>query len=394
MFYPKIILKPGKEQSVKRYHPWIFSGALRSSCKDIKEGDVVDIYSSANEYLATGHYQVGSIAIRILSFKQVSIDIDFWIKTIQNAFNLRLVSGLAGNQETNVYRLINAEGDGLPGLVADYYNGTLVIQFHSIGMFLSKEKLAEAFIKVLGKQLIAVYDKSETTIPFKSGIIPQNSYLYGKPETNIVTENGLKFYVDWESGQKTGFFIDQRDNRKLVSQFSENRSVLNLFGYTGAYSVYAINGGAKQAVTIDSSKQATELAKVNTKLNFPDYSQCEFVCTDVIDYLKNTKNNFDLIIVDPPAFAKHQNVRTNAVQAYKRINARVIELIRPGGIIFSFSCSQVVSKDDFQKAIFVASANSGRIVRVLFQLSQPADHPTSIYHPEGEYLKGFVLYVE
>jgi len=390
----KILLKPGKEQSVKRLHPWVFSGAIKSSCQDIHEGDVVDVYSADNKFLATGHYQIGSIAVRILSFEQVNIDIDFWKMRIQLAYNFRKDSGLTDDPITNVYRLINAEGDGLPGLIADYYNGTIVLQIHSIGIFHARDHLAEAFRHVLDSRLKAVYDKSELTIPFKSGLRTKNSYIYGHPESNVVIENGLKFSVDWEHGQKTGFFIDQRDNRKLILKYSDNRKVLNLFGYTGAFSVYAIQGRASKVVTIDSSKQALELAKINVNLNFDDTSQCEFINNDVFDYLNNSMNTFDLVIVDPPAFAKHQNVLNNALQAYKRINAKVIEQINPGGIIFTFSCSQVVSKEDFQRAIFVAAANTGRTVRVLHKLTQPADHPFSIYHPEGEYLKGLVLHVE
>ncbi len=394
MSYPKILLKPGKEQSLKRYHPWIFSGAIKTNTEQLTEGELVEVYSSNNEFLAIGHYQIGSIAIRIISFKNETIDQDFWNKKIESAYTLRKMLGLADNQNNNVYRLLHGEGDGLPGLIIDFYNGTAVTQMHSIGMYLSRENVLEALKKVYGKKLSAVYDKSESTIPFKSDIHPKNGYLYGSLSENILLEYGNKFKISWEEGQKTGFFIDQRENRKLVSEYAQNRSVLNVFGYTGGFSVYALRGGASLVHSVDSSQIAIDLTNQNIKLNFGKTNKHESFAVDAFDYLNSIDQKYDLIVLDPPAFAKHTNALKNALQGYKRINAKAIEKIKPGGIIFTFSCSQVVSKEEFRKSVFAAAANTGRNVRILHQLTQPADHPVSIYHPEGEYLKGLVIYVE
>ncbi len=394
MSYPKIILKPGKEQSLKRYHPWIFSGAIKTNTQQLTEGELVEVYSSENEFLAIGHFQIGSIAIRIITFKKENIDQNFWNKKIESAYTLRKMLGLAENENNNVYRLLHGEGDGLPGLIIDFYNGTAVTQMHSIGMYLSRENVLEALKSVYGNKLIAVFDKSESTIPFKSDIHPKNGYLYGNLSENILIEYGNKFLISWEEGQKTGFFIDQRENRKLVSEYAKNRSVLNVFGYTGGFSVYAMRGGANLVHSVDSSQIAINLTNQNIELNFGKTNKHESFAVDAFDYLNSIDQKYDLIILDPPAFAKHTNALKNALQGYKRLNAKAIEKIKPGGIIFTFSCSQVVSKEEFRKSVFAAAANTGRNVRILHQLTQPGDHPVNIYHPEGEYLKGLVIYVE
>ena len=394
MNYPKVILKSGKDQSVRRYHPWIFSGAIKKIIGNVSEGDLVRVTDNKDEFLALGHYQIGSIAVRIISFEEKEIDKDFWKEKISNAYKLRKEFGLAENKDNNVYRLIHAEGDGLPGLIIDFYNGTVVLQMHSIGMYLNKEHIIEALKENYSERLTAVYDKSESTIPFKSEINAKNEYLYGSSSEKVVLEYGNKFKVNWEEGQKTGFFIDQRENRKLLAEYSKDRSVLNVFGYTGGFSVYAMHGGARLVHSVDSSKKAIDLTNENIKLNFEDTGRHEAFAVDAFEFLNDIDNKYDLIILDPPAFAKHRNVLSNALQGYKRLNVKAIEKIKPGGILFTFSCSQVVSKENFRKTIFVAAANTGRNVRILHQLSQPIDHPVNIYHPEGEYLKGLVVYVE
>ena len=394
MNYPIVILKSGKDQSVRRYHPWIFSGAIKKIKGEVNEGDLVIVTDNKDEFLALGHYQVGSIAVRIISFEDREINEDFWKDKISKAYELRKKFNLAENPDNNVYRLVHAEGDGLPGLIIDFYNGTVVLQMHSIGMYLNKQHIVEALKEVYGGQLLAVYDKSESTIPFKSEINAKNEYLFGNTGEKVVLEYGNKFKVNWEEGQKTGFFIDQRENRKLLAEYSKGRSVLNVFGYTGGFSVYAMNGGAKVVHSVDSSKLAIDLTNENIALNFNDTSRHEAFAVDAFEYLNTIDNKYDLIILDPPAFAKHQNVLHNALQGYKRLNAKAIEKIKPGGIIFTFSCSQVVSKEIFRKTIFTAAANTGRNVRILHQLTQPIDHPINIYHPESEYLKGLVIYVE
>ena len=394
MNYPKVILKSGKDQSVRRYHPWIFSGAIKKIIGNVNEGDLVYITDNKDEFLAIGHYQIGSIAVRIISFEEKEINSDFWKSKIRNAYELRRKFDLAENENNNVYRLVHAEGDGLPGLIIDYYNGTAVLQMHSIGMYLNREHFIDALKEIYGDRLKAVYDKSETTIPFKSEIEAKNGYIYGDSSEEIVLEYGNKFKVNWEEGQKTGFFIDQRDNRRLLAKYSKDRSVLNVFGYTGGFSVYAMRGGAKEVHSVDSSKKAIELTNENIELNFEDTSRHKSFAVDAFEYLNDIDNKYDLIILDPPAFAKHQNVLHNALQGYKRLNAKAIEKIKPGGILFTFSCSQVVSKENFRKTIFAAAANTGRNVRILHQLSQPIDHPVNIYHPESEYLKGLVVYID
>lgn len=394
MNYPKVILKSGKDQSARRYHPWIFSGAIKKIIGNVNEGDLVVVTDNKDEFLALGHYQIGSIAVRIISFEEKEIDKNFWTDKIVRAYKIRKDFGLAENENNNVYRLIHAEGDGLPGLIIDYYNGTAVLQMHSIGMYLNKENIIEALKEVYGDRLTAVYDKSESTIPFKSDINAKNGYVYGTPNEKLVLEYGNKYKVNWEEGQKTGFFIDQRESRKLLSQYSKDKAVLNVFGYTGGFSVSAMQGGAKLVHTVDSSKMAIELTNENIGLNFEDTSRHEAFAVDAFEFLNDIDNKYDIIILDPPAFAKHHNVLSNALQGYKRLNAKAIEKIKPGGLIFTFSCSQVVSKENFRKSIFVAAANTGRNVRILHQLSQPIDHPINIYHPEGEYLKGLVIYVE
>ncbi len=393
MEHIKITLKSGKDQSVRRYHPWIFSGAIKKIYGTPSEGDIVDVYDNKEEFLATGHYQPGSIAVRIISFEQTGINTDFFSERLKRAFGYRTTLGLTENSETNVFRLVHGEGDGLPGLIIDIYNGVAVMQMHSVGMYRSRNEFVTLLRETLGERLSAVYDKSEDTLPHKSELKSANGYLYGNPGTFEVREYGHTFKVDWVSGQKTGFFIDQRENRKLLQSYSENRSVLNLFGYTGGFSVYAMKN-ARLVHTVDSSGPALDLADENIRLNFGEDSRHTSVKADAFGFLDNIKDKYDLIILDPPAFAKHNNVLTNALQGYKRLNIKAIEQIRPGGIIFTFSCSQVVTKENFRKSVFAAAANTGRKVRILHQLSQPPDHPVNIYHPEGEYLKGLVLYVE
>jgi 23S rRNA (cytosine1962-C5)-methyltransferase len=389
----KIVLKSGKDQSVRRYHPWLFSGAIKKIYGNPAEGDVVDVYDNKDEFLATGHYQPGSIAVRILSFSEIEPDINFFRERIKNAANYRRAIGLVNNSQTNVYRLVHAEGDDLPGLIIDYYNGVAVMQMHSVGMYRMRNEFAAILKDICGERLKAVYDKSEGTIPYMSGISARNEFLYGNSYPVIVSENGFRFKIDWTIGQKTGFFIDQRDNRKLLLEYSEGKRVLNMFGYTGAFSVYAMKN-AVLVHTVDSSASATELTNENIRLNYGEEHMHEAFQVDAFDFLNDIKGKYDLIILDPPAFAKHNKVLSNALQGYKRLNMKAIEQIRPGGIIFTFSCSQVVTKENFRKSVFAAAANTGRKVRILHQLSQPPDHPVNIYHPESEYLKGLVIYVE
>jgi 23S rRNA (cytosine1962-C5)-methyltransferase len=389
----KIILKSGKEQSVMRYHPWIFSGAIKKMHGDPSEGDIVDVYDNNDNFLAVGHYAPGSIAIRVLSFQKIEPDIAFFRNKVQKAIIYRKAAGIIGNPKINVFRLIHGEGDGLPGLIVDYYNGVAVLQAHSLGFYRIRKEIASILTELLGKELIAVYDKSEGTMPHKAKVSVSNEFLFGDSGPVTVTENGYKFKIDWTTGQKTGFFIDQRDNRKLLESYTEGRSVLNMFGYTGGFSVYAMKNAA-QVHTVDSSAQAIALADENINLNYGVDKRHESFKVDAFEFLNDIKNKYDLIILDPPAFAKHNNVLDNALQGYKRLNIKAIEQIRPGGIIFTFSCSQVVSKENFRKSVFAAAANTGRSVRILHQMSQPPDHPVNIYHPESEYLKGLVIYVE
>ena len=390
----KIVLKAGKERSLYRLHPWVFSGAIAKIKGDVQEGDVVQVYNSDDEYLATGHYQIGSIAVRVLTFKEEEIDYNFWVERIRQAYLTRVAIGLATNPNNNVYRLVHGEGDDLSGLVIDYYAGVAVVQFHSVGMYKVREEITKALLEVMGDKLIAIYDKSEGTLPFKAGLNPKNDYLYGHTDNFTAIENGLKFNVDWLEGQKTGFFVDQRENRSLLERYAKDRSVLNMFCYTGGFSFYAMRGGAKLVHSVDSSAKAIDLTNKNVELNFPGDSRHEAFAEDAFKYLDRMGDQYDLIILDSPAFAKHKDALRNALQGYRKLNAKAFEKIKPGGILFTFSCSQVVSKDNFRTAVFTAAAISGRSVRILHQLTQPADHPVNIYHPEGEYLKGLVLYVE
>ena len=388
-----IVLKSGKDQSLRRYHPWVFSGAVKKIYGNPIEGDTVSVYDNNDEFLGVGHYQPGSIAVRILSFEDEKLDDEFYYNKIKAALEYRKQAGLFDDLQTNVFRLVHAEGDGLPGLIIDFYNGVTVMQNHSVGMYKERLNVTNILKELLGDRLVAVYDKSESTVPHMSGVNPENQYLYGTAEPSTVLENGFKFKIDWTTGQKTGFFIDQRENRKLLSHYSEGRSVLNMFGYTGGFSVYAMKN-AKEVHTVDSSGVAIDLAKENVFLNYGDDSRHAAFKTDAFEFLADIKGKYDLIILDPPAFAKHNRVLDNALQAYKRLNLRAIEQIKPGGVIFTFSCSQVVTKENFRKSVFAAAANTGRKVRILHQLTQPIDHPINIYHPESEYLKGLVLYVE
>lgn len=392
--YTKIILLAGKDQSIKRFHPWIFSGAIKKIQGEVEEGDIVEIRSNSGEFLALGHYQIGSIAVRIFSFEAVEPDDAFWKDKIEQAWALRNSLGFSHNADTNVFRLIHGEGDFMPGLVVDFYNGTAVMQMHSIGMYRIRQKLASIMKEVIGDELVAVYDKSSKTLPFKADISPVDGLLLGDDHSVVVSEYGNLFKVDWVEGQKTGFFIDQRENRHLLQQYSQGRSVLNMFCYTGGFSFSAMKGGAKLVHSVDASAKAIDLTRENVELNFPNDTRHEAFVADAFEFMRDIKDRYDLIILDPPAFAKHRGALNQALQAYKRINARAFEQIKSGGILFTFSCSQVVGKDRFREAVFSAAAISGRRVRILHQLTQPADHPISIYHPEGEYLKGLVLYVE
>lgn len=392
--YTKIVLKSGKDQSLKRFHPWVFSGAIKKMYGEVNEGDVVSVYSNQDEFLGLGHYQIGSIAVRVFSFKDVELDADFWKNKLLKAYELRQALGLSNNSQTNVYRLVHAEGDGMPGLIIDFYNGTAVMQMHSIGMYSIRYELAAYLKEIMGDALQAVYDKSAKTIPFKAEVTAVNGFILGESEAGIVSEYGNLFKVDWEEGQKTGFFIDQRENRYLLQQYAQGRDVLNMFCYTGGFSFFAMRGGAKLVHSVDSSARAIDLTRENVELNFPDDPRHEAIAADAFEYLQDIKDKYNLIVLDPPAFAKHRDALSHALQGYKRINARAFEQIRPGGIVFTFSCSQVVSKEKFREAVFSGAAIAGRNVRILHQLTQPTDHPVSIYHPEGEYLKGLVLYVE
>jgi len=390
----RIVLKSGKDQSLRRYHPWVFSGAIKKIHGPAREGELVDLYDNKDEFLASGHYQEGSIAVRVLSFDAVETDQEFWDQKVANAWKLRDTLGLTDNLQTNVFRWINAEGDGMPGLIADYYGGAAVVQMHSIGMHRNLEAIVEAMKKAAGDRLHTIYNRSDSTLPDKPGITGKSGFLMGKQERGEVLENGYRFFVNWVEGQKTGFFIDQRENRKLVGEYSTGRKVLNMFGYTGGFSIYGMGGGARLVHTVDSSGKAIDLTRENAELNFPEDKRHAAFAVDAFGYFKEMKEAYDLIILDPPAFAKHQNVLSNALQGYKRLNQRAFEAIAPGGIIFTFSCSQAVSRENFRKSVFVAAANARRKVRILHQLSQPADHPVSIYHLEGEYLKGLVMEVE
>lgn len=394
MSYKSIYLKRGKEESLKRFHPWIFSGAIHHADEGIEEGEIVRVYAENGDFIAIGHAQVGSISVRVLSFRDISIDHSFWVSRLQSAFDARKASGLADNPENDTFRLVHGEGDNLPGLVIDCYGKTAVMQAHSVGMHVDRMAVCKALIEVMGPRIENVYYKSETTLPFKAELGQENGFIYGGSQDNVAIENGLKFRVDWLRGQKTGFFVDQRENRRLLEQYAHGKSVLNMFCYTGGFSVYAMRGGARLVHSVDSSAKAIELTNQNVAMNFSDDQRHEAFCDDAFKFLDHNENKYDLIILDPPAFAKHRGALHNALKGYTRLNLKGFKSIRSGGILFTFSCSQVVTKDQFRNAVFTAAAQAGRKVRILHQLHQPADHPINIYHPEGEYLKGLVLYVE
>ena len=395
----QIFLRRGKEESLLRRHPWIFSGAIasvRSDKPQIEEGEVVDVYTQAGEFIARGHYQIGSIAVRVLTFEREPIDQAWWNRRIAVACDVRRSLGLSTAPDTVCYRLVHGEGDSLPGLVVDIYGSVAVIQCHSVGMYRSRMAIAEALRTAFADRLTAIYDKSSQTVPYNARLGAVDGYLWGSSdhETQVVLEHGEKFLVNWEHGQKTGFFLDQRENRQLVKRYAAGRTVLNTFCYTGGFSVYALSGGAKEVVSVDSSERAVALAEENVRLNFGAEAKHTALAADAVEYLRDIGDRYDLIILDPPAFAKHHKVLGNAMQGYKRLNARALSQIKSGGILFTFSCSQAVSKELFRTTVFSAAAIAGRKVRILHQLTQPADHPINIYHPEGEYLKGLVLYVE
>ena len=401
--YKAVYLKKGKEESLRRFHPWVFSGAIARMDDGLEEGDVVRVIGFDNNFLGVGHVQVGSIAVRILSFRDIAIKDAFWQSRLREAWNVRKSIGLyrpegkeGGKSVNTTYRLVHGEGDNLPGLVIDCYGKTAVMQAHSIGMHVSRLDIAKALKEVLGDSVEHIYYKSETTLPFKANLGQENEFILGGPTNeNLTVENGLRFHVDWLRGQKTGFFVDQRDNRTLLEHYAKGRTVLNMFCYTGGFSVYALRGGACLVHSVDSSAKAVELTNANVAINFaPEDHRHEAFCEDAFKFLDSHNDQYDLIVLDPPAFAKHRGALKNALKGYTRLNVKGLQRIRKGGILFTFSCSQVVTKELFRQAVFTAAAQTGRKVRILHQLHQPADHPINIYHPEGEYLKGFVLYVE
>ena len=392
--YKKAYLKRGKDESLKRFHPWIFSGAIDHIDDGVEEGDVVQVFTEEGNFIAVGHYQIGSITIRVLSFEDEKIDETFWKRRISSALQQRIAIGIADTPNNDTYRLIHGEGDLLPGLVVDCYGQTAVVQAHSVGMHRVRQQIAQVLVEVMKGRIAHVFYKSETTLPYKAELGQENGFIYGESHDDTAMENGLRFHVDWAKGQKTGFFIDQRENRCLLEKYAKSRNVLNMFCYTGGFSFYAMRGGANLVHSIDSSAKAIELTKQNVALNFPDDGRHQAFCEDAFKFLDGIDNRYDLIILDPPAFAKHRKALHNALKGYTRLNAKAFERIHKGGILFTFSCSQVVTKDDFRNAVFTAAVKAGREVRILHQLHQPADHPVNIYHPEGEYLKGLVLYVE
>ena len=380
MSYKKVFLKPGKEESLKRFHPWVFSGAIARVEGEPEEGEVVDVYTSKKEFIACGHFQIGSIAVRVLSFRQEPIDHAFWVRRLQVAKDLRCALGVLGNPQNNTYRLVHGEGDNLPGLIIDVYDHTAVMQAHSAGMHLDRMAVAEALEEVMGDVIQHIYYKSETTLPFKADLLAtENGFLKGGSPENVAMENGLKFHVDWLKGQKTGFFVDQRENRALLERYAKGRNVLNMFCYTGGFSFYAMRGGANLVHSVDSSAKAIDLTNENVSLNFPGDTRHQAFAEDAFKFLDRMGDQYDLIILDPPAFAKHRDALRNALRGYTKLNAKAFEKIRPGGILFTFSCSQVVNKQDFRNAVFTAAAQSGRSVRILHQLTQPGDHPVNIF---------------
>lgn len=389
-----VYLKKGKEESLKRFHPWVFSGAIHHIDGEVEEGEVVRVVTAEGQFIAVGHFQIGSIAVRVLSFEDEAIDDAFWIRRLTVAYDMRCAIGVAANPDNNTYRLVHGEGDNLPGLVIDVYGKTAVVQAHSVGMHVYRHEVAQALAEVMKGRVENIYYKSETTLPYKAELGQENGFIFGGSPDNVAMENGLNFHVDWLKGQKTGFFVDQRENRALLERYSKGRSVLNMFCYTGGFSFYAMRGGAKLVHSVDSSAKAIDLTNKNVELNFPGDSRHTAYAEDAFKYLDRMGDQYDLIILDPPAFAKHKDALRNALQGYRKLNAKAFEKIKSGGILFTFSCSQVVTKDNFRTAVFTAAAMSGRSVRILHQMTQPADHPVNIYHPEGEYLKGLVLYVE
>ena len=392
--YKKIYLKKGKEESLKRFHPWIFSGAIQRTEGNIEEGEVVRVITAGGDFIAVGHYQIGSIAVRVLSFSDVDIDNEFWKSRLLSAYNMRRSVGIVDNPQNNTYRLVHGEGDNIPGLVIDIYGNTAVMQAHSVGIHQQRMAIASCLVEIAGGLIKNVYYKSETTLPYKAELGQEDGFIIGGSDDNVAMENGLKFHVDWLKGQKTGFFVDQRENRSLLERFAQGKKVLNMFCYTGGFSFYAMRGGAELVHSVDSSAKAIELTTRNVEMNFPGDKRHEAYCEDAFKYLDRMGDRYDLIILDPPAFAKHRGALHNALKGYTRLNLKAFEKIQKGGILFTFSCSQVVTKDNFRNAVFTAAALAGRKVRILHQLHQPADHPINIFHPEGEYLKGLVLYVE
>lgn len=394
MNYPVITLRRGKEESLRRFHPWVFSGAIASAPENLEEGDIVEVRSSDGTPLGVGHYQIGSIAVRMLSDEIIEINREYYFNRLNNALRLRKALGLL-RDDNNAFRLVHGEGDFLPGLIVDVYGQTAVVQAHSVGIHYARDIIAECLVSLPGASLRNVYYKSETTLPYKASLDPQNDYIIGSYDTDIAVENGLKFRVDWLKGQKTGFFVDQRDNRSLLRHFARGRRVLNMFCYTGGFSVYALSGGATLVHSVDSSAKAVSLTRDNVRLNFGDDAPHEAFAEDAFKYLAEMKDGaYDLVVLDPPAFAKHRGAIKNALRGYQKLNARAMEKMPEGSILFTFSCSQAVSKEQFRLAVFSAAAQVGCRVRILHQLTQPADHPINIYHPEGEYLKGLILYIE
>ena len=392
MIYKRVILKRGKEESLKRFHPWVFSGAIARMDK-VEEGDLVTVYDHEGNLIGNGHFQIGSIAVRILSFDDTEIDANFFLRRLSEAYKMRQALGLL-RPDNNAFRLVHGEGDFLPGLVIDIYGTTAVMQAHSPGMHFARHLIADALTQLPDGVVKNVYYKSETTLPYKAQLDPQNTYIKGAFDSDVAMENGLKFHVDWLKGQKTGFFVDQRENRALLEHYARDRRVLNMFCYTGGFSFYALRGGAELVHSVDSSAKAISLTDANVELNFPDCERHQSFAVDAFKYLDEMTTSYNLIILDPPAFAKHKSALRNALIGYRKLNAKAFEKIEPGGILFTFSCSQAVNKEQFRLAVFSAAAMSKRKVRILHQLTQPADHPINIYHPEGEYLKGLVLYVE
>jgi 23S rRNA (cytosine1962-C5)-methyltransferase len=395
MTYKTVTLKRGKEESLQRFHPWVFSGAIAAADDTIEEGDLVTVYAHDGSLIGNGHSQIGSIAVRMLTFDDTAIDEAFYAKRLNDAFKMRQALGLL-REDNNAFRLVHGEGDFLPGLVVDIYGPTAVMQAHSPGMHFARNIIAQALTGLPGGIVRNVYYKSETTLPYKAHLDPMNDYIIGGVETDEALENGLRFHVDWLKGQKTGFFVDQRENRSLLEHYSKGRRVLNMFCYTGGFSVYALRGGAELVHSVDSSAKAVRLTDDNVALNFGNGdSRHKSFAEDAFKFLDNMeKDAYDLVILDPPAFAKHKSALRNALMGYRRLNAKALEKMPHGSILFTFSCSQAVNKEQFRLAVFSAAAQTRRKVRILHQLTQPADHPINIYHPEGEYLKGLVLYVE